>query len=90
VRILNGKSPFEADRNHIHHNLLDLGLTHREAALTLYVINIAFITTAMLLRNISSLILLYILLGMAVLFCVAPYFLKMLIRPRQDSVNIAE
>jgi hypothetical protein len=44
----------------------------------------------MLLRNISSLILLYILLGMAILFSVAPYFLKMLIRPRQDSVNIAE
>lgn len=90
VRILNGKSPFEADRNHIHHNLLDMGMTHREATLTLYVVNIAFITTAMLLRNISSLILLYILLGMAILFSVAPYFLKMLIRPRQDSVNIAE
>jgi hypothetical protein len=90
VRILNGKSPFEADRNHIHHNLLDLGMTHREATLTLYVINIAFITTAMLLRNISSLILLFILLGMAVLFCTAPYFLKLFFRHQQDTVKIAE
>lgn len=90
VRILNGKSPFEADRNHIHHNLLDLGMTHREATLTLYVINIVFITTAMLLRNISSLILLYILIGMAILFCVVPYFLKLIFRPQQDSVKMAD
>lgn len=90
VRILNGKSPFEADRNHIHHNLLDLGMTHREATLTLYVINIAFISTAMLLRNISSLFLLYILLGMAVLFCTLPYFLKLIFRPQQKIVKMAE
>ena len=90
IRILNGKSPFEADRNHIHHNLLDLGMTHREATLTLYVINIGFITTAMLLRNISSLILLYILIGMALLFCITPYILKSVFRTTQNTVKMAE
>jgi UDP-N-acetylmuramyl pentapeptide phosphotransferase/UDP-N-acetylglucosamine-1-phosphate transferase len=90
VRIMNGKSPFEADRNHIHHNLLDLGMSHREATLTLYLINIVFITTAMLLRNISSLILLYILLGMATLFCTAPFFLKLIFRQNQNAVKMAE
>ena len=90
LRIMNGKSPFEADRNHIHHNLLDLGMSHREATLTLYLINIVFITTAMLLRNISSLILLYILLGMATLFCTAPFFLKLIFRQNQNAVKMAE
>lgn len=29
VRYRNGKSVFEADRNHIHHKFLDLGISHR-------------------------------------------------------------
>lgn len=39
VRILNGKSPFEADRNHIHHLLLDLGIPHYRIALLLGLVN---------------------------------------------------
>ena len=32
-RLLSGHSPFTPDRGHIHHRLLDLGLTHRGAVL---------------------------------------------------------
>jgi UDP-GlcNAc:undecaprenyl-phosphate GlcNAc-1-phosphate transferase len=35
-RVLSGHSPFEPDRGHIHHRLLDLGLTHRRAVLLIY------------------------------------------------------
>lgn len=35
-RFLRGKPIFEADRGHIHHRLLDRGLTPRRAALVLY------------------------------------------------------
>ncbi len=35
-RIRRGRSPFEADREHLHHRLLALGLSHRGAVLTLY------------------------------------------------------
>lgn len=76
IRLMNGKSPFQADRNHIHHQLLDLGLTHREAALTLYLVNIGFILTALVLRNISSLLLLNILVVMGIIFSTVPYFIK--------------
>jgi len=31
IRICNGKSPLVADKNHIHHSLLKLGLTHRRS-----------------------------------------------------------
>ena len=33
LRLLNKKSPFLADRNHIHHRLIDLGLAHKYASL---------------------------------------------------------
>ncbi len=31
IRVLNKKSPFQADRNHIHHLLIDSGLSHLQA-----------------------------------------------------------
>ncbi|KAB1650545.1 undecaprenyl/decaprenyl-phosphate alpha-N-acetylglucosaminyl 1-phosphate transferase [Pseudoclavibacter endophyticus] len=35
-RLLAGKSPFSADRKHLHHRLLDMGHTQRRAALVVY------------------------------------------------------
>ena len=37
-RVSHGKSPFTPDRGHLHHRLLDLGLTHRNAVLLIYAI----------------------------------------------------
>lgn len=37
-RVSQGKSPFTPDRGHLHHRLLDLGLTHRNAVLLIYAI----------------------------------------------------
>lgn len=36
-RVSAGKSPFSADKKHLHHRLLSLGHTHRRVALVLYV-----------------------------------------------------
>lgn len=36
LRMANGKSPFSADRNHIHHLLVDNGFSHRRASAILY------------------------------------------------------
>lgn len=36
LRASQGRSPFSADRNHIHHKLLALGLSHRQTAIALY------------------------------------------------------
>jgi len=36
IRILSGYHPLRPDRNHIHHALLDLGFSHKEATITLY------------------------------------------------------
>jgi len=37
-RALSGRSPFSSDRGHIHHRLLDSGLSHRSSVLILYLV----------------------------------------------------
>ncbi len=37
-RVSSGRSPFSADRGHFHHRLLDLGLSHRQVVLLIYLI----------------------------------------------------
>ena len=39
IRKINGESPFSPDRNHAHHVLLDLGLSHFKASLSLGFLN---------------------------------------------------
>ncbi len=38
-RIAHGQSPMHADRSHIHHRLIDMGLNQKQAVATLYVIS---------------------------------------------------
>ena len=42
TRIIRGHSPFQPDRRHIHHLLVDYGFTHMQATLLLVLINIFF------------------------------------------------
>lgn len=44
TRVLRGQSPLNADRRHIHHLLIDFGLTHMQATATLFFVNVFFIT----------------------------------------------
>lgn len=51
LRTVRGRSPFSADKNHIHHKLLSLGLSHVQVSLLLYaftvvVIGVTFLTPA--------------------------------------------
>ena len=53
-RALRGQSPFRPDREHIHHKLLDIGLTHRQAVLALYGTCVCLASAALLLSFSSS------------------------------------
>ncbi len=70
LRISQGKSPFSADKNHIHHRMLALGFTHVQTSLILGVINIAFIILGYSLRNLGVLKLTFLIfiLGMIVAY----------------------
>jgi UDP-GlcNAc:undecaprenyl-phosphate/decaprenyl-phosphate GlcNAc-1-phosphate transferase len=54
-RISKGQSPFNADKEHIHHRLLTLGFSHLEVALTLGGVNILFILFSYFLRDFGML-----------------------------------
>jgi UDP-N-acetylmuramyl pentapeptide phosphotransferase/UDP-N-acetylglucosamine-1-phosphate transferase len=50
LRIMQGRSPFSADRQHLHHILLDLGFSHLHATFILFTVNLFFIFLAMALN----------------------------------------
>lgn len=54
IRILYRRSPFSPDRNHIHHLLLDRGLSHKMVTFTIVIANIFFALIAYIFRNIGS------------------------------------
>ncbi len=54
VRIFNGQSPFTPDRNHVHHLLLDRGLSHTAVTIILASVNIAFILFALLAKGLGT------------------------------------
>jgi UDP-N-acetylmuramyl pentapeptide phosphotransferase/UDP-N-acetylglucosamine-1-phosphate transferase len=54
IRIFKGRSPFSPDRNHIHHLLLDRGLTHKYVTLFCLLLNIFFITLAYFGRGLGA------------------------------------
>lgn len=49
-RLAKGRSPFIGDRNHVHHKLLALGLSHYEAVIAIYGIQAVMVGLAYLLR----------------------------------------
>ena len=53
-RILKGDSPFKADRNHIHHRLLDIGLTPAKAVIFIYLYQIVVISSAVLTKGLYA------------------------------------
>ncbi len=67
IRVLKGKSPFSPDRNHIHHLLIDSGLSHMKATGVLVIVNVIFILIVFKLQNIGSLNLLIVILVLALI-----------------------
>ncbi|MBW7676994.1 glycosyltransferase family 4 protein [Chryseobacterium chendengshani] len=65
VRLWNKKSPFLADKNHIHHKLLKLNLTHRRSSFYIIVYYLFIVSVAYCLRhtNVNLLLVIVLLLG---------------------------
>jgi UDP-GlcNAc:undecaprenyl-phosphate GlcNAc-1-phosphate transferase len=47
---------FRATRNHVHHRLLDLGFVHQESVIIIYSLQMVFVTSGVLLRYESNLL----------------------------------
>jgi UDP-GlcNAc:undecaprenyl-phosphate/decaprenyl-phosphate GlcNAc-1-phosphate transferase len=53
-RVSHRRSPFTPDRSHIHHRLLDLGLSHRNTVLLIYGICAALAILALLVQEVAQ------------------------------------
>jgi UDP-N-acetylmuramyl pentapeptide phosphotransferase/UDP-N-acetylglucosamine-1-phosphate transferase len=81
IRIFHGRSPFSPDRNHIHHLLLDKGLSHKHVTLCCLLLNIFFISLAYFGRMMGPTVLLCTLALVAFAFLgVLIYYKKPFIR----------
>ncbi len=67
IRVLRKKSPFAADRGHIHHKLLDLGLSHGQATITLCLVNLFFIGLAYFMKDVNPNLFVVLTIGAAIL-----------------------
>ncbi len=75
LRMARGKSPFHPDRNHIHHLLLDCGLSHMQGTSVLMTVNILFIILVYKLQHIGAVNLLLLILGIAIVLSTGLYYL---------------
>ncbi len=66
IRISKGQSPFHSDKNHLHHKMLQLGLSHLNSTFVLLGLNLLFITIAFTFQRLGviSLMLVNLLLGL--------------------------
>ena len=71
------RSPFSADRNHIHHSLLDIGLKHSQATLALVLVNVFFILITYYLNDyLRAMYLLITISLLALAFSQVPFLIK--------------
>ena len=73
IRIIRFRSPFSADRNHIHHRLMMLGLNPAQACMILYLINILFVLAAWIFRDGNATIVFYMLTVCAFILTQLPH-----------------
>lgn len=76
LRILNRRSPFNPDRNHLHHFLLDIGFSHRNTTIVYVAANLIFVVFAFECRHLGTTLLMGLLFTIAIAFTMCIYFLR--------------
>ena len=84
--MLKGTSPFQADKNHIHHRLILLGLNHAQTVAVIYLFNIILITSAVLMQGINTSIPFLVLAGIVFLL-MGMLFLLPAKKKTKEAVN---
>ena len=68
IRAAKGQSPFAADRNHLHHRLLDAGYSHVKAVIIIYVFSILCVGVSLLSYFINPSLTLLAVIGFSMIF----------------------
>jgi UDP-N-acetylmuramyl pentapeptide phosphotransferase/UDP-N-acetylglucosamine-1-phosphate transferase len=70
IRIAQGKSPFHADYQHLHHHLLQLGFSHLQSTIILLSFNLVFTIICYLLQDLGNIFLVGIQLTLSILLSI--------------------
>ncbi len=86
LRILNGQSPFQPDKSHIHHEFLRSKVGHRDTSLLLWIGNVLIISAVLVFRNQNTVNLILIVLTVGTAFI---HFL-VFIRNKKETRKISD
>ena len=76
IRIKNKKSPFIADRKHIHHSLIDLGLSHLQSSSLIIVYTFMIVSLAYITRHLEANVHMAVILIIGITLLSLPNYIK--------------
>ncbi len=88
IRTLKGVSPLAADRNHIHHALIDLKLGHGKSSGSLYLYTLSVIALVYAVRGMNTTVSFLLVGGFAIMTLQIPIFLRY--RQRRSKTAIVK
>ncbi len=77
IRLMLGKNPLSADKNHIHHRLVYLGLSHKQATILIIFINALIIASTFLMGGIYLHVQLYIVAIVFPIVVLSPFLMDL-------------
>ena len=87
IRMAKGLSPFQADKRHIHHYILELTGSHKKATFILLSVNVLFVLLSFMLRNLDMVYISLILLVLASVLSYIPYRLVIIRRKKKKTAS---
>lgn len=87
LRAAKGQSPFAADRNHLHHRLLDCGFSHIKTVIIIYFFSIISVGVSLLSCFINPSLSLLALIGFSLLFVLLIHFCYRSRKKKTQAIN---
>lgn len=87
IRLARFRSPLSADRNHIHHRMLELGLSTKETCMVLFAVNLVFVTATWFLRKYEPTSVFYFLIAGGLLLTQFPQ-LMIILKRNHSSIKV--
>ncbi|MBT8182682.1 MAG: undecaprenyl/decaprenyl-phosphate alpha-N-acetylglucosaminyl 1-phosphate transferase [Eudoraea sp.] len=87
IRAKERRSPFDADKNHIHHRLLILGFSHKQATIMLSIVSVLAIELAYLLKDLEINLQLF---TITLIIPLIYYLLFNITRVRENAIKLNE
>jgi hypothetical protein len=83
LRLRKLQSPFKADRNHLHHQFINLGFSHGRSVIFIVILNLFMIVLGWLLRKQNDLLI----LGIVVAICLTVNFILRIAQQRMTKTH---